>query len=45
MLEDFEIEINYMTSAQVERKRFDLYKKKLMFQKQLMNLKEKGKRL
>ena len=45
LLEDYEIEINYMTYSQVKRKRYELYKKKLMFQKQLMNLKEKGKRL
>lgn len=31
LLEDFEIEINYMTHTQVKRKRFELYKKKLMF--------------
>jgi len=31
LLEDFEIEINYMTYSQVKKKRYDLYKKKLMF--------------
>ena len=31
LLEDYEIEINYMTYSQVKRKRFELYKKKLMF--------------
>ena len=31
LLEDYEIEINYMTYSQVKRKRYELYKKKLMF--------------
>ena len=31
ILEDYEIEINYMTYSQVKRKRYELYKKKLMF--------------
>ena len=31
LLDDYEIEINYMTHSQVKRKRFELYKKKLMF--------------
>jgi len=31
LFEDYEIEINYMTYSQVKRKRYELYKKKLMF--------------
>jgi hypothetical protein len=31
LLEDYEFEINYMTYSQVKKKRYELYKKKLMF--------------
>lgn len=45
MLDDFDLDVRYLTDCQVEKRRRDLFLKKAMLQNQMMTLKEKGKRL
>lgn len=45
ILDQYSLDINYITQAQVAHQTRELYCRKIMYQNQLMNLKEKGKRL
>mmetsp|Transcript_39265 Transcript_39265/g.59934 ORF Transcript_39265/g.59934 Transcript_39265/m.59934 type:complete len:130 (+) Transcript_39265:192-581(+) len=44
-LDDYRVDVDFMTNTQVVEKTAALFQKKVMYQNQLMNLKEKGKRL
>ena len=45
ILDDFKLEIEYVTSDKVQDLNKELFDKKVMYLNQLMNLKQKGKRL
>ena len=45
ILDYFNLDIKYVTSAHVEEQNKELFDKKVMYLNQLMNLKQKGKRL
>ena len=45
ILDQYSLDINYITQAQVAHQARELYSRKIMYQNQIMNLKEKGKRL